>query len=167
MMTQTTLSAATSASPDPRGVRLHRHSCLCAFAAPSVDWMADTAASLAAEILIANLELEFQLTYRKLDLLRISDRKYSRVLRRNGELYFRPFPYRLPTSSFEVRRSTRASLSATSHAPLITHHSPLSTRLPTGGSVPTKGHALLIYGSAIKTRLNSFESNNVQVSNRR
>ena len=166
-MTQTTLSAATSASPDPRGVRWHRHSCLCAFAAPSVDWMADTAASLAAEILIANLELEFQLTYRKLDLLRISNRKYSRVLRRNGELYFRPFPYRLPTPGLEVRRSTRASLSVPSHAPLITHHSPLSTCLPRGASVPTKGHALLIYGSAIKTPRNPLKTRILTFSNRR
>ena len=193
MITQTTLSAAIPASPEPRRAALREWGLAPSIknletrldAGPVVQacppWRAllpvrfcrseheepaHTAASHAPEILIANLELEFQLTYRKLSPLKIPNRKYSRVLRRR-ELYFRPFPYRLPTPSLEVCRSTRASLSVTSHSPLITHHSPLSTRLPRGGSVPTKGHALLIHGSAIKTRLNSFESNNVQISNRR
>ena len=188
MMTHTILSAATPASPELQRAALKEcgfarsiknpEPCLDAgsvaqallpvrFCRSEREEQTHTAASHTPEILIANPELEFQLTYRKLNLLRISNRKYSRVLRRNGELYFRPFPYRLPTPNLEVRRSTRASLSVTSHAPLITHHSPLSTCLPRGGSVPTKGRALLIYGSTIKTRLNSFENNNVQISNRR
>jgi hypothetical protein len=102
MMAQTILSAATSASPEPQGPALNE--CVSAPSAkhpePHLDAglvaqallpvrscrskreeQAHTAASLSAEILIANLELEFQITYRKLSPLKISNRKFSPLLR--------------------------------------------------------------------------------------
>src|ERR1700758_2306588 len=84
MMMQTLLSAAAPAHRGDPCVALrlkwHRHSCLCAFAEPSTPRMAHPMASLAAKILIANLELEFHLTQRKLSPLRISNRKFSPIL---------------------------------------------------------------------------------------
>jgi hypothetical protein len=65
----------------------HRHSCLCAVAKPRTRRMANAAASLSAKIpwppwrLIANLELRLRLTHRKMSLLRIPNRKKTRVLR--------------------------------------------------------------------------------------
>jgi hypothetical protein len=72
MMTQTTLS-------DEGMVQWHRHSCLCAFAAPRIPGMSNAVASVPTEILIANLELEFELSHRKESLLKISNRKYFAV----------------------------------------------------------------------------------------
>jgi hypothetical protein len=72
MMTQTILS-------DGGMVQWHRHSCLCAFAAPRIPGMSNTVASQATEILIANLELEFELSHRKESPLKISNRKYFAI----------------------------------------------------------------------------------------
>ena len=159
MMTQTILSAATPASPEPQGPALNE--CVSAPSAkhpePHLDAglvaqallftqryegpvrscrskreeQAHAAASLSAEILIANLELEFQLTYRKLSPLGISNRKFSPLLR----LRFSSPP-----------RSPSANESSD------TRHSSL---------------CVLIYGSPIKSRRNPFENSNLQISNRR
>jgi len=102
MMTRTTLSAAKPATPEPQGAALKecasapsdknlearldagsvaqallpvRH-CYAACEEPPL-----SAASHAAKILIANLELELHLTDRKLSLLRIANRKFSPLLR--------------------------------------------------------------------------------------
>jgi hypothetical protein len=90
MMTRTSLSAAPPAHRgDPCvAVRLkwRRHSCLRSFARLGIPRAADAPASRAAGIpgspscLIANLELEFDLTQRKLSPLRISNRKFSPIL---------------------------------------------------------------------------------------
>jgi hypothetical protein len=53
----------------------------CAFDAPSIQGKSNTFQWLDAEFLIANPELEFELNHRKQSLLKISNRKYSRVLR--------------------------------------------------------------------------------------
>jgi hypothetical protein len=167
-MAQTTLSAAKPASPEPRGVRWHRtahrggHSCLprgmkglCAFAAPSVHWMADTAASLAAEILIANLELKLGLTHRKLSPLRISNRKYSRVSRS-------------PRVCPEIRRTQGAPhkpFVLTTHSPLVTRHSPLTC--PEEDHRRRRVTAFLIYGTAIKTPRNPLKTRILTFFNRR
>jgi len=97
-MTQTILSAASSASPKPQGPALNE--CVSTPSAKHPEPHLDaglvaqallpvrschvereepppTAASHTTKILIANLELEFQLTYRKLSPLRISNRKFS------------------------------------------------------------------------------------------
>ncbi len=87
MTAHTTQSAASSTRPEPQ---CHRHSCLLrggaqltkglsALARPRLQRMEYTAPSLTIEFLIANLELEFQLTHRKLSPLRISNRKYFAI----------------------------------------------------------------------------------------
>jgi hypothetical protein len=72
MTTKTTLS-------DEETAQWHRHSGLCAFAAPNVEAMSNTVPSRDAKFLIANLELEFKLNHRKQSLLRISNRKYFAI----------------------------------------------------------------------------------------
>ena len=74
-----TLSAAT---PAPRGhsrlagrSQWHRHSCLCAFAKSMTPWMAYAALSAAADFLIANARLEFNVSHSKQNLLKISNRE--------------------------------------------------------------------------------------------
>jgi hypothetical protein len=101
-MTQTLLSAATTASQGylrlARRTQWHRHSCLCAFADARIRRMADPAASLVREIpgprwrLIANLELEFHLTQRKLSPLRIPNRKFLTIF----QLLAHPLPLAQP-----------------------------------------------------------------------
>lgn len=151
-MTQTILSAATSASPEPQGPALNE--CVSAPSAkhpePRLDAglvaqallparscrskreeQAHTTTSRTAKILIANLELELELTCRKLSPLGISNRKFSPLLR----LRF---------------SSPSRSISATESSD--TRHSSL---------------CVLIYGSAIKSRCKPFENSNLQISNRR
>jgi hypothetical protein len=151
-MTQTILSAASSASPKPQGPALKE--CGCAPSAGNLETCLDagsvaqallpvrccyaeceepphTAASHTAKILIANLELEFQLTYRKLSPLRISNRKFSPLLR---------LRFSSPSRSMAANESSD------------TRHSSLW---------------VLIYGSAIKSRRKPFENSNLQISNRR
>jgi hypothetical protein len=96
---------------------------------------------LAAEVLIANLKLEFHLTHRKLCSLRISNRKFSALLRSTS----------LVRCSPALTKGTVAHAGSESHA---THHRSLVA-------------AFLIHGSAIKTRRNSFNNSNFEISNRR
>ena len=146
-------------SPPKNGLPIGRGD-LCAFAAINVRWMPAAATLHTAKILIANLELELVLTYGKLSPIRISNRKYSRVLRSPWRTGFptvsQPLTY---TESRSAQIDPRKPFPATSHSPLITHHSQLSTC--------HVSQRVLIYGCAIKTRFNSFESNNMQISNRR
>ncbi len=175
-MTQTTLSAATPASPEPRRAALResgfvpsvknleaRHDAgsvaraLLPVRCCSADdeELTHTAASLKIEILIANLELEFQPTHRKLSPLRISNRKYSRVSRS-------------PRARKETRRVPALSCKpfwVASHSPLVTQHSPLTC--PEEDHRRRRATAFLIYGSAIKTAANPQGFNNVRFSNRR
>src|SRR6201993_964058 len=152
MMTRTTLSAASSASPKPQRPALNE--CVSAPSAKHPEPHLDagsvaqallpvrcchvecaepppTAASHTTKILIANLELEFQLTYRKLSPLRISNRKFSPLLR---------LRFSSPSRSMAANESSD------------THHS---------------SPCVLIYGSAIKSRRKPFENSNLQISNRR
>ena len=169
MITQTLLSAAAPASQGhlrlARGIKWHRHSCLCAVAKPGTQPI-EAAASLPVnvlianadassigtlsyqleskglsyrsplrhqrpQLLIANLELEFHLTHTKLSPLRISNRKFSPILR----LQFSSRP-----------RSKSANESSASYQ---------------------RSLCILIRGSAIKTRRNLCIDNNLEISNRR
>jgi hypothetical protein len=119
---------------------------------------AHTATSHTPEILIANLELESQLTHRKISRLRIPNRKYSSVSRSARPIDF-------PTASVplgcpESRRAPVDPLklfAPSSLSPLVTHHSPLITAIT----------AFLIYGCAIKTLRNSLKIRYLHSSNRR
>jgi hypothetical protein len=66
----------------PRGTKGLR-----AFAEPSIQQVADPLASLTAKILIANLELEFHLTHRKLSPLRFPNRKFSPLFHLTSQLH--------------------------------------------------------------------------------
>ena len=102
MMTQTLLSAATSASPkaqrpysasqrrlegasslarDARRFQWHRHSCLCAVAAPITQQLADTTLSLPSKILIANPRLTPHVNPIRICKLKISNRKFLTIFR--------------------------------------------------------------------------------------
>jgi hypothetical protein len=79
MTTHATLSAAT---PAPRGhsrlarrSQWHRHSCLSAFAKSMTPPMAYAALSAAADFLIANARLEFNISHSKQNLLKILNRE--------------------------------------------------------------------------------------------
>jgi hypothetical protein len=109
MTTQWSLSAAAPASRgqirlEPRFARRlqwHRRSGLCAIAKPGTQPI-EAAASLPVHVLIANLELEFNPSHRKLSPLEIPNRKFLTI----SNHFSQPF----------------ASLRSSS---LITHHSPL------------------------------------------
>ena len=167
MMTQTTLSATTPASPErraalrgsgfvPSGKNLEARldaglvaqallPVRCCYA--ECEEPLDTAASHAAKILIANLELESQLTHRKLSPLRIPNRKYSRVL---------PSLWRtgLPTLSASLHCPEPRGPQVAPHKPFLVITSLLI-------------HGSLIHGSAIKSRRKPFENSNLKISNRR
>ncbi len=93
------------------------------------------------QLLIANLELESHLTHRKLSLLRITNRKFSRVLRA---------PWRIETFSMRLHPLARKGRRANSHAE---GRSPLTP--------------FLIHGTAIKSQRNPFTNSNLTISNRR
>jgi hypothetical protein len=95
--------------------------------------------------LIANLELKLSSTHRKHGPLKIPNRKFSRV-------------FRSDFSNLTITSPSR-SISEPSNSTLLPVRSSPSCQLP--------ATALLIYGSAIKTRDNSQGFNNVQFSNRR
>jgi hypothetical protein len=105
MTTKTKLSNEETA-------RWHRHSCLCAFAAPNIQAMSNTVPSCNAEFLIANLELEFELNHRKQSPLRISNRKYFAIFPLNPP-HFPAFAPSRPTNSkssiHTIRISTKPS----------------------------------------------------------
>jgi hypothetical protein len=103
MMTQTSLSAATRTSPEAQRVysapqrclegasiparnarrfQWHRHSCLCAVAAPTTQQLADTTPSLPSRFLIANPRLTLRINPIRISDLKISNRKFSTIFRR-------------------------------------------------------------------------------------
>ena len=119
MMTKTSLSAATWASPesqrvysapkryfgrdsilarDARRFQWHRHSCLCAVAAPITQQIADTTLSLPFKILIANPRLTLRVSPIRICEQKISNRKFSMIFRPEFSLFssFKP-----PASSLQ------------------------------------------------------------------
>jgi len=103
MMTQTSLSADTWASPEAqraysapqrcRGVdsilasdagrvQWHRHSCLCAVAKSMTQQLAEATLSLPSKILIANPRLTLRVSPIRICKLRISNRKFSTIFHR-------------------------------------------------------------------------------------
>src|ERR1700721_967756 len=124
MMTQALLSAARSSR---RGEKLpllmqrcaatrhavagriqwHRHSCPCAFARRPPQQVAHRVTSQPVRLLIANLELEFHVTRRKITPLEISNRKFS-------VLSYHPGRARLELPDFRLK------FLATSHSSLPT-----------------------------------------------
>jgi hypothetical protein len=103
MMTRTSLSAATCASPkaqrvysapqrrlgeasnlvrDARGFQWHRHSCLCAVAKPITQQIAEATLSLPSKILIANPRLTLRVSPIRICKLKISNRKFSTISHR-------------------------------------------------------------------------------------
>jgi hypothetical protein len=133
MTTQTPLSAAAPAPQEEPRLQWHRHSCLCAVAKPRTQPI-EAAASLPSnfliandnptrivilsdqreskglrsqslQLLIANLELEFHLSHRKLNPLEIPNRKFLTIF---GSLLT------------AVRSSPPNSSRTTDHSPLIT-----------------------------------------------
>ena len=135
--TRTTLSNEVTA-------QWHRHSRLprgdpsptkglCAFAAPSIQAMSNTAPSRDTEFLIANLELEFESSHSKQSPLKFSNRKYfaiflsllhafppppqpQRILNRNSQISeFRLTPAPSPLTHFLT--ATKSALSPFVSAP--------------------------------------------------
>jgi hypothetical protein len=113
MMTKTSLSAATWASPkkqrvysapqrclkrassltrDARRCRWHRHSCLCAVAKPIIQRIAEAPLSLPFKFLIANPRLTLRVNAIRICELKISNRKYFAVFhsRSSGSSAFEP-----------------------------------------------------------------------------
>ena len=88
-------------------IQWHRHSCLCAFARRTTQQVAHRVTSQPVRLLIANLELEFHLTRRKITPLEISNRKFS-------VLSYHPGRARLELPDFRLK------FLATSHSPLAT-----------------------------------------------
>ena len=97
-------------------------------------------ASLPVNVLIANLELEFHLTHRKLSPLKIPNRKFSRVLRA---------PRRIASFSARLHSLARKGRRANPHAEV------------------TPMTAILIHGTAIKSQRNPSTNSNLRISNRR
>ena len=100
MMTKTSLSAATWASPKPHRVysapqscpaedpspardarrfQWHRHSCLCAVAKPMTQQLAGATLSLPSKFLIANPRLTSRVNPIRISKLKISNRKFSTI----------------------------------------------------------------------------------------
>jgi hypothetical protein len=92
-------------------------------------------------LLIANLELEFQLTPRKLSPLRNANRKFSQVLRA---------PWCIASFSMRLHSLTRKGRRANPHAE---GRSPMTD--------------ILIHGTAIKSQRNPFTNSSLRISNRR
>src|SRR6266404_4644201 len=125
MTTYATLSAAT---PAPRGhsglagrSQWHRHSCPCAFAKSMTPRMAYAALSAAADFLIANARLEFNVSHSKQNLLKISNRERIAIfhprfhpLAQKARATTRPPkvqpPFRPLYSSFQPRASSLQNL---------------------------------------------------------
>jgi hypothetical protein len=176
MITQTTLSAAGRASTQSSGADLKRRryvpSAKSLEARPDVVSVAQallftqryegparfchaqreepphTALSLKPKILIANLELEFGLTHRRISLLEISNRKYLRVLHSPWRIaVFQPVLQlaRHPSSIRSLGQPHRRRQVTTIHRPA--RH--------------------LIHGCAIKTPRNSLNIRYLHFSNRR
>src|ERR1700751_195916 len=98
MTTQTTLSAATPGPQEEPRLQWHRHPCLCAVAGPGSPRLATASTSLPLHVLIANLELRLNLSHRKLNPLKIPNRKFLTISR----VAVLP-PFRLRGSSFATR----------------------------------------------------------------
>ena len=170
MTTQTSLSAATRAQRD-NSVRNS------SFQPPAPSF----------QKLIANLELEFHLTQRKLSPLRISNRKFFAVFHLTAQLCPRPSSSSLPASSLEGMVAV-SSISNPGHRPmpLVYPESrrvypesrracPESRRAQphprklffTNHKSRVTNHGFLIYGRAIRIRRNPFKNNILEISNRR
>ena len=108
MMTKTSLSAATWASPkgqraysapqrslkrtsslsrDARRFRWHRYSCLCAVAKPIIQRIAESTLSLPSKFLIANPRLTLRVNVIRICELKISNRKFSTIFRFEFSLF--------------------------------------------------------------------------------
>ncbi len=163
-MTQTSLSAARSTR---RGEKLPAPAHRCAAARHAV--------SGGIQFLIANLELEFHSTHRKISPLKISNRKFSRFFRRSDQ-------DRRPERTERVEgRSFLIHGSAIKTCPNLHcfNHMQISNRRQTGGkrrsdedrrperTERVEGRSFLIHGSAIKTCPNLHCFNHMQISNRR
>src|SRR5580704_13293574 len=111
MTKKTTLS-------DEEMVRWQRHSCLCSFAAPRIQRVSDTIQSRDAEFLIANLELEFELSHRKQNPLEISNRKYFTIFSLALQCFSAPTP---PRSSNPNSNIHTIRIWATPALSLLTH----------------------------------------------
>ena len=117
MTTQATLSAAAPAPWAQPCLEWHRHSCLprgtrglCAVARPGGPRLATPSASLPVHVLIANLELEFYLSGRKLNTLEIPNRKFLTI----SNHFSQSFGFSLRNSSLASRHwssVTHANLS--------------------------------------------------------
>ncbi len=81
MTIKTTLSDEEMAQRGTHSCSPRARTACALFAAPSIQGIPSTVPPCHAEFLIANPELEFELNHRKQSLLKISNRKYSRVLR--------------------------------------------------------------------------------------
>jgi hypothetical protein len=120
-MTQTSLSAVTWASPkaqrvssapqrcleeassmsrDIESFQWHRHSCLCAVAAPITQQLPEATLSLPSKILIANPRLTFHVSPIRISDLKIPNRKFSTVFRPKSSV----------SSSFEPPASSLQNL---------------------------------------------------------
>lgn len=170
-MTQTTLSAASRTGPQSSGAALKRRRYVPSakqletrleVPVPQALLLAqrsegpvrscharreEHAASLKPEVLIANLDLEFQLTHRRISLLEISNRKYLRVLHS---------PWRIaifqPVSQLARHPSIRSLGKPHRGRQVTTMHRPARH---------------LIYGCAIKIPNNSLRIRCLHFSNRR
>src|SRR4029077_8334284 len=98
------MTKKTTLSDEEMGQR-EAHSCvlpdttgLCAFAAPSIQGRSTAIQSRRAEFLIANLELEFELSHRKQSPLKISNRKYFAIFSLNPP-HFPAFASSRPNSN--------------------------------------------------------------------
>jgi hypothetical protein len=108
MMTKTSLSAATSASPvaqrvysapprcleaasilarDARRFQWHRHSCLCVVAKPLPRQRAKATLSLPSKFLIANPRLTLRVSPIRICKLKISNRKFPTIFRPEFSLF--------------------------------------------------------------------------------
>jgi len=106
MTTQSSLSAAAPASRTQACLKWHRHSCLRAVAGPETPRLATPSTSLPVHVLIANLELKLDLTHRKLNPLKIPNRKFLTIFKS------------LPTAH---RSSLRSPSQITHHSSPVTH----------------------------------------------
>jgi hypothetical protein len=147
----------------------HRHSCLCAVAKPRTRRIANAPASLSAKIpwppwrLIANLELKLRLTHRKISLLRISNRKKTRVLRA---------PRRITILESATRSSSRHRTLWHRHSCLCTVAKPRTRRMANAAASLSSGirivnrHSISNRDTAIRISPNPYHYSEFEISNR-
>ena len=132
MMTKTSLSAATWASPkgqraysapqrclkrtsslarDARRFRSHRHSCLCAVAKPNIQRIADATLSLPSKFLIANQRLTLRVNAIRICELKISNRKFSTIFRSDFSLFLSFEPHAISFQNLIVTTRLEITIS--------------------------------------------------------